>query len=255
VFARSLPDHAVLDRVLRGRSWIPLLGVMLAGIVAMQVEVLKYGASMGRSIQRGTALASKNEQLRASVASLADQQRIESLATGMGMVMPAPTGVSFLAPQAANAERAIANIHVPNGTAFLAQLAQNNASNAAAVAPARPVGVTASIGTTGTGTAGTGTGATGTTAIGTVGTTGTGTTGTAGTTGTGTGTTGIGTTGTTGTGAAGTTAAAAATGAAATTATQSTTSGTTSGTTAGQGTTSGGASLATTSTTSSPTGP
>jgi hypothetical protein len=220
-----------------------LLGVMLAGIVAMQVEVLKYGASMGRSFQRGTALASKNEQLRASVASLADQQRIESLAVSMGMVMPAPTGVSFLAPQAANVERAIANIHAPNGTAFLAQLAQNNASKAAAVAPARPAGgVTTALGTTALGLATTGATGTGTTGTGTTGTGATGT-GATGTGATGTGTTGTGTTGTAGTTAA--------TGAAATTPNQSTTA----VTTARQGTTSGGASLATTSTTSSSTGP
>ena len=43
-FVRSLPDHSLLDRLVRGRAWIPLLGVLLAGIVAMQVEVLKLGA-------------------------------------------------------------------------------------------------------------------------------------------------------------------------------------------------------------------
>src|ERR1700731_1031219 len=36
-FVRSLPDHAVIDRLVRGRVWILALGVMLAGIVAMQV--------------------------------------------------------------------------------------------------------------------------------------------------------------------------------------------------------------------------
>ena len=62
----------------------------------MQVEVLKLGAGIGRSIERGTQLQSRNELLRASVATLADDQRIERLAVGMGMVMPAPTAVSFL---------------------------------------------------------------------------------------------------------------------------------------------------------------
>ncbi len=69
-FIRALPDHRVLDRVVRGRAWILILGVMLAGIVAMQVEVLKLGASIGRSIEQSTALQSRNELLRASVASL-----------------------------------------------------------------------------------------------------------------------------------------------------------------------------------------
>jgi len=82
-----------------------VLGVMLAGIVAMQVEVLKLGASMGRAIERGTALQSTNELLRASVATLADDQRIERIAASRGMVMPSPAGVGFLsARSAANAQ-------------------------------------------------------------------------------------------------------------------------------------------------------
>ena len=50
----------------------------------MQVEVLKLSATTGRSIERGTALASRNEQLRASVAELSDDQRIERLAARWG---------------------------------------------------------------------------------------------------------------------------------------------------------------------------
>ena len=61
---------------------------MLAGIVAMQVEVLKLGTSVGRWMQRASTLQTKNESLQASVASLADDQRIERLAAAMGM---APT--------------------------------------------------------------------------------------------------------------------------------------------------------------------
>src|SRR5689334_10730035 len=49
-YVRALPDHALLDRIVRGRAWIPLLGVLLAGIVAMQVEVLKLNAGIGRSL-------------------------------------------------------------------------------------------------------------------------------------------------------------------------------------------------------------
>ena len=86
---QSLPDHSVLDRIVRGRAWIPLLGVMLAGIVAMQVELLKLNASIGRSLQLGAALQSRNDILRASVSSLSDAQRIERLASGMGMVISA----------------------------------------------------------------------------------------------------------------------------------------------------------------------
>src|SRR5947209_11760328 len=51
---RDLVDP-LLDRAIRSRAWIPILGAMLAGIVAIQVEVLKFGSSIGRSLQRVTA--------------------------------------------------------------------------------------------------------------------------------------------------------------------------------------------------------
>ena len=79
-FVRALPDHSLLDRILRGRTWIALLGLMLVGIVAMQVEVLKLGASEGRALTQSAALQSKNEMLRATVASESAEQRIEQLA-------------------------------------------------------------------------------------------------------------------------------------------------------------------------------
>jgi len=122
-FLRALPEHQLLDRLVRGRVWIPLLGVLLAGIVAMQVEVLKLGAGIGRSIERSTQLQSRNELLRASVASLADDQRIESLAAGVGMVMPASDAITFLPVRApGSVQRAVANIHPPNAAAFTAAL-------------------------------------------------------------------------------------------------------------------------------------
>jgi hypothetical protein len=129
---RSLPDRALIDRLVRGRAWIPVVGVLLAGIVAMQVEILKLGTATGRSMERSTALEARNESLQASVATLADDQRIERLAAGMGMVTPAPTTVVFLSARSGGAVgRAIANIHAPDPTGFSAQLAAQVAAAAA----------------------------------------------------------------------------------------------------------------------------
>ncbi len=134
-FVRAMPDHALLDRLIRGRAWIPVLGVMLAGIVAMQVEVLKLGATMGRAIEQGTALQSRNELLRDSVASLEDEQRIVRLASGLGMVMPAPGGVGFLRARASNVNRAAANIKAPDPAEFAAMLSSNGAITQPPVPP------------------------------------------------------------------------------------------------------------------------
>lgn len=127
-FVVSLPDHAWLDRVVRGRAWIPLLGVLLAGIVAAQVEILKLGASMGRSLEQTSTLTNQNEQLRGSVAALADDQRIERLAGAMGMVLPPAGAVGYLvAGPDGNVAGALANLHTPDSGGFVMLTAKNGA--------------------------------------------------------------------------------------------------------------------------------
>jgi cell division protein FtsL len=123
-YVRALPDHRLIDRLIQSRGWIPVLGLLLVGIVFMQVEVLKLNANMGRAIESGTALQSRNELLRDSVATLSDDQRIESLAAqNLNMVMPPPDAPSFLSsPAAGTVAAAIANIHAPDPATFTASL-------------------------------------------------------------------------------------------------------------------------------------
>jgi hypothetical protein len=127
-FVVALPDHSLLDRVVRGRAWIPLLGVLLAGIVASQVEILKTGASMGRALEQTTSLTTQNEQLQGTVAKLADDQRIERLADGMGLVFPPPGAVGYIhAKRAGDVGGALGNIHSPDAAAFVLLPAKNGA--------------------------------------------------------------------------------------------------------------------------------
>ena len=100
-----------------------MLGVLLAGIVATQVEVLKLGNSMGRWVERTAALSARNQALQASVATLSDDQRIERLAARMGMVMPAPTAVTFLRHQGSGSARsALGRMQSPNQPLFESNL-------------------------------------------------------------------------------------------------------------------------------------
>jgi hypothetical protein len=127
-FVLALPDHAWLDRVVRGRAWIPLLGVLLAGIVAAQVEILKLGATMGRALEQTSTLTTQNEQLRGNVAALADDQRIERLAGTMGLVLPPPGAVGYLAARpGGDVSGALANLHTPDSAAFVALAPKNGA--------------------------------------------------------------------------------------------------------------------------------
>ena len=146
-FVRALPDHVLLDRVIRGRVWIPLLGMLLAGIVAMQVEVLKLNAGIGRSLERGTALQAQNELLTASVAQLSDEQRIERIAAQMGMVMPAPGQLTFVSRGSGSVQRSVSSIHPPSPTNFLTSL-----PTIGAPAAAQGTSVNTSVGLTPTGT-------------------------------------------------------------------------------------------------------
>jgi hypothetical protein len=121
-----LPDHRWLDRLVRGRAWIPVLGVLLAGIVATQVEVLKLGASMGRWIERTAAASARNQALAASVATLSDDHRIERLAARMGMVMPAPTAITFVdRPGARGVRSAVHRMRPPDPAQFSFNLQQS----------------------------------------------------------------------------------------------------------------------------------
>ncbi len=157
---RALPDHALLDRIIRGRYWIPLLGVLLVGIVAMQVEVLKLNAGIGRALEQSTSLQNRNEQLRAAVAREADDQRIESMAAHMGMVMPQPAAIRFLQRHPiADVGKAIANIHAPDATGFQTALTAStptSASTNSTTSPAVVAGTGVATGATGSTSATTG---------------------------------------------------------------------------------------------------
>jgi cell division protein FtsL len=133
-YIRALPDHRLIDRLIHSRGWIPVLGVLLSGIVFMQVEVLKLNASMGRAIQQSSALQSRNELLRNTVSALSDDQRIETLAARDGMVMPAPDAPSFLSSRA-RVGAALGNIHAPDPTAFAASLPSLTNPTTSTVAP------------------------------------------------------------------------------------------------------------------------
>jgi hypothetical protein len=136
-YVRALPDHSLLDRVVRGRIWIPLLGVLLVGIVAMQVEVLKLNAGIGRSTVQTAQLQTANQQLRSTVAKLSGEQTIETEAAKLGYEMAAPTAVRFVSDGSSrSAARAAASVHAPDAASFSASLQQRSEAAAAAAGAA-----------------------------------------------------------------------------------------------------------------------
>ncbi len=123
-------DHSLLDRLIRGRAWIGLIGFALIGIVAMQVTLLKLNAGIGRSIQRVTVLQRQSSSLAAEVAGLSAAQRVQTQATGLGMVYAPPDDVRYLRVTPGDAARA--------ATAFVAPSANAISSSTPAVSTSIP---------------------------------------------------------------------------------------------------------------------
>ena len=75
---RALPEHRIVDRLLRSRLWIWALGVLLGGIVTMQVSLLKLNSGISRAVETTATLERQNADLEASIARLSSPDRIES---------------------------------------------------------------------------------------------------------------------------------------------------------------------------------
>ena len=93
---RALPEHRLVDRLLRGRAWIWLIGIMLGGIVAMQVSLLKLNSGISRAVTTAGTLERVNADLETEVARLSSGERIQTTAADEGMVAPPAGDVGYL---------------------------------------------------------------------------------------------------------------------------------------------------------------
>jgi cell division protein FtsL len=138
---RALPDARLLDRLVRGRAWIAIVAVALMGIVFMQVSMLQLNAGIGRAVTSADTLERQNSTLRAGISELDSGERIQKVATELGMVMPAAGDVRFLDARQADGARAAANVTAPAPAATRAAAVQTPTGQAAAAAvqPQQPV--------------------------------------------------------------------------------------------------------------------
>lgn len=88
----------LLDRMLRGRGWIALIGALLAGIVFLNVTLLELNGGIGAQSERAGELRRENADLRSEVSRLSATARIQRLAEEHGLWMPGPTQVTYLRP-------------------------------------------------------------------------------------------------------------------------------------------------------------
>jgi cell division protein FtsL len=111
----TVAEHRLLDRVIRGRMWIAILGLGLIGIVFMQVSMLRMNAGIGRAVEQATTLERQNAALQASISQLSSGDRVQQLAASQGMVQPAGTP-RFLDARSLDLRQAVRGITAPSQT-------------------------------------------------------------------------------------------------------------------------------------------
>jgi cell division protein FtsB len=103
----------LIDRVLRGPFWVVMLGVLLAGIVFLNVSVLELNRGIAQTDLKSSSLERTNSSLRSKVAKLDSGERIQQLAAARGFVMPQPGDVTFLRPRDSDSKLAARRITEP----------------------------------------------------------------------------------------------------------------------------------------------
>ena len=93
---RQLPDSGLVVRMTRGRAWIAVLGVLLVGIVTLNVVTLSFAASSGKIDEQISTLEAENSMLKGKVATKYGPDRIRGEAAGLGLQMPTELGPRVL---------------------------------------------------------------------------------------------------------------------------------------------------------------
>jgi hypothetical protein len=108
----------MVDRLLRGRAWIWLVGILLGGIVAMQVSLLKLNSGISRAVDAAATLERQNSDMESRIARLSSGERIRDGAERSGMIMPPAGEVQYVTVRSdRDAARAVARMRPPSDAA------------------------------------------------------------------------------------------------------------------------------------------
>jgi hypothetical protein len=90
----------------RSRLWIGVLGSLLVGIVALNVMALSFNAASSETAGSSDELREQNSSLRAEIADGLSNERLQSAAIRIGLVMPQAASALMLTPGDADAAEA-----------------------------------------------------------------------------------------------------------------------------------------------------
>jgi hypothetical protein len=94
----GIADSGVVLRLTRGRLWILLVGVLLVGIVALNVLTLSFSASASRAAVQADTLERQSSAQRAALATGVTSGKVEARAAELGLGVPPPGAIRYLEP-------------------------------------------------------------------------------------------------------------------------------------------------------------
>jgi hypothetical protein len=93
VAVSHIPDTRAIVGLTRGRAWIAVLGVLLTGIVGLNVATLGLNATATDVDQQIQTLEQENSILRARLEKRLSSQRVQQAAASLGLSVPSATDI------------------------------------------------------------------------------------------------------------------------------------------------------------------
>jgi hypothetical protein len=117
VAVTQLPESGLIHRLTRGRAWIGVLGVLLIGIVALNVVTLSFTAAAGKVEERNLELSRENSVLSTLNAKKYGQGRIHDEAKNLGLSPNTSIDPTVVTVGKGNVATAAARLAAAAGTA------------------------------------------------------------------------------------------------------------------------------------------
>jgi hypothetical protein len=115
VAVRQLPDSGLVMQMTRSRAWIAVLGVLLVGIVGLNVATLSFAASSGKIDGEIRTLEQENGVLKNRVALLYGTERARGEASALGLSMPSSDQIHLIEARPDDVARAAQRLAAAGG--------------------------------------------------------------------------------------------------------------------------------------------
>jgi hypothetical protein len=92
----GIADSGLMMRMTRGRAWIAVLGMLLVGIVGINVWALSLNASSSKVAAQTDGLKRANSALQAQIAGELSNEEVQATAMKLGLFVPEPGAIRYL---------------------------------------------------------------------------------------------------------------------------------------------------------------